>query len=178
MDDYTRYPTTALLLCSSECVKLNRPSQDCLHHFKYQKCQGRTQQHVLTPVASHRERSSQMPWGSVPTSSVQACSCSLPWWTLLLGKNVQTKQLEEKPFCGKGGKWMNRWATRRCYSHRFMQNITLGNFWQTAWLQFYDHMEGDEWTIFLVGEFSQCFSREIIHVLHIKGRHGQASQPY
>ncbi|XP_062358187.1 fatty acid hydroxylase domain-containing protein 2 isoform X1 [Cinclus cinclus] len=33
----------------------------------------------------------------------------------------------------------------------FMQNITLGNFWQTAWLEFYDHMEGDEWTIFLTG---------------------------
>lgn len=75
---YTQYPTTAFLLCSSECVKQKRPSQDCLHHFKYQKYQGRTQQHVLTLVASHRERSSGMPWRSVPMSSVQACSCSLP----------------------------------------------------------------------------------------------------
>ncbi|NWY12354.1 FXDC2 protein, partial [Aphelocoma coerulescens] len=33
----------------------------------------------------------------------------------------------------------------------FMQNITLGNFWQTAWLEFYNYMEGDEWTIFLFG---------------------------
>lgn len=48
---------------------------------------------------------------------------------------------------------MNRWAAKHCYSHRSMQSITLGNFWQTAWLEFYDYMEGDEWSIFLVGEF-------------------------
>ena len=79
--NYTQYPITALLLCSLESLWNKTGHQrtgfaSCISNTKDASV-GHSSTCLLLLLA-HRKRSCGMPWRSLPTSLVQACSYSLP----------------------------------------------------------------------------------------------------